>query len=209
MNSNRDLSISSPAAGRTAIAIAAVAAIALVCIALFYIIRGPFGTFNDVCVALVGLLAGALAWMLYPTHHFHARRLSRFALGAALTGAGFAAVGSGLVIFKFTSWVLAGLVTTFGYGLIGLWLVALSRSTMRWPRFPRRLAKLGIVAGGVMASGLGTLPGILARSDAMASTAGFVLASMYLAGLGWNVLFALWCLRLGVLLYRPHPVFAA
>jgi hypothetical protein len=99
-------------------------------------------------------------------------------------------------------------VTTFGYGLIGLWVVALSRSTLRWPGFPRRLTTLGVVAGGVMACGLLTLPGILARADAMASTAGFVLASMYLAGLGWNVLFALWCLRLGLLLHRPHPIFA-
>jgi hypothetical protein len=207
MNSNSDSSIS-PAAGGTAITIAVVAAIALVSIALFYLIRGPFGTFNDVCVPLVGLLAGALAWMLFPTHRFHSPTLSRFALGAALTGAGFAVGGSGLVVFKFTSWVLAGLVTTFGYGLIGLWVVALSRSTLRWPGFPRRLTTLGVVAGGVMACGLLTLPGILARADAMASTAGFVLASMYLAGLGWNVLFALWCLRLGLLLHRPHPIFA-
>lgn len=198
MTSDREsAAIFSPAIGRTAITIAVMAAIALVCIALFYSLGGPFGTLNDVCVALVGILSGVLAWMLYPNHHSYSPSVSRLALGAALAGACLAILGSGLVIFKFTSWLLAGLVTTFGYGLIGLWLLGSSVSTLRWPAFPRRLGQFGIVAGGVMAIGLLTLPGILARADTMASTPGFVLASMYVAGLGWNILFAIWCMRLG------------
>lgn len=193
MTSERESpAISAPAIGRIAIAIAVFAAIGLVCIALFYSVRGPFGTLNDVCVALVGALGGALAWMLYPAHRSHSPSMGRLSLAAALTGACLTVVGSGLVIFGFASWVLAGLVTTFGYGLIGLWLLSLSYSTLRWPELPRRLAGFGIVAGGVMTTGLLTLPAILDRADAVASTPTFAMASMYLAGLGWNVLFPIW-----------------
>ncbi len=186
--------ISSLAIARTAITIAVVAALGLVFIALFYSIGGPFGTLNDVCVALVGIFSGVLAWMLYPTHRFYSRRVSRFALATAMAGACLAAAGSGLVIFKFTSWFLAGLVTTFGYGLIGLWLLALSYSTRRWPTFPRRLAQLGIVAGAVTTIGMLTFPGIFARIDVMGSAPGVAVMSMFVGGIGWNILYPIWCI---------------
>jgi len=186
--------------GRMAITIAVAEFIGLVFIALFYSIGGPFGTLNDVCVALGGMLSAGLAWMLYPTHRSHAPRVSPFALGIALVGACLAALGSGLVIFKVTGWFLAGLVTTFGYALIGLWLLGLSYSALRWLAFPRRLAQFGIVAGGVTAIGVLAGPGILARSDAIGSAQWFVLGSMFLGGLGWNILYAIWCTWLGRLL---------
>lgn len=186
--------------GRIAIAIAVVAFFGLVFIALFYSIGEPFGTLNDVCVALGGILSGGLAWMLYPTHRSYAPRVSRFALAAALVGACLAAVGSGLVIFRVTGWLLAGLVTTFGYALIGLWLLGLSYSALRWLAFPRRLAQFGIVAGGVTAIGVLAGPGILAGTDAIGSAQWFVFASMFLGGLGWNILYAIWCVWLGRLL---------
>lgn len=189
-----------PTIGRLATTIAAVALIALVFIALFFSIGGPFGTLNDVCVALVGILSGGLVWMLYPTHRSYARRLSRFALGTGLVGACLAAVGSGLVIFNVTGWFLAGLVTTFGYALIGLWLLGLNYSALRYLVLPRRLALFGIVAGAVTAIGLFAGPGILARTDAINSAPGFVSASMYAGGLGWNILYAIWCMWLGRLL---------
>ncbi|MEO8194604.1 MAG: hypothetical protein ABI681_12205 [Gemmatimonadales bacterium] len=189
-----------PIIGRLAITIAVVALIGLVFIALFFSVGGPFGTLNDVCVALTAMLSGGLVRVLYPTHRSYAPRLSRVALGTGLVGACLAAVGSGLVIFNVTGWFLAGLVTTFGYALIGLWLLGFNYSALRRLAFPRRLALFGIAAGGITAIGVLAGPGILARTDAMDSAQWFVSASMYAGGLGWNILYAIWCMWLGRLL---------
>jgi hypothetical protein len=193
-------SFSSATIGRLASAIAVVAIVGLICIALFAAIGGPFGTLNDICVGLGGVLSGGLAWVLYPTNRASAPRLSQFALGTNVVGAAVSAVGSGLVIFNVTGWFLAGLVTTFGYSLIGLWLLATNLSAARTPTFPGRLARFGIVAGGVTASGVLAGPGILARTDAIGSALWFVSASIYVGGLGWSILYTIWCLWLGRLL---------
>ena len=192
--------LSSSAIGRTAISIAVVSIIGLVFIGLFFGTGGPFGTLNDVCVGVGGILSGRLAWLLSPTHRSYTPRGSGFALGTALVGACLTALGSGLVIFNVTGWFLAGLVTTFGYALIGVWLLGLNSSALRWLGFPRRLAQFGIVAGLVTAVGVLALPGILARAEASGSARWFVSGSMYLGGLGWNILYAIWCMWLARLL---------
>jgi hypothetical protein len=191
--------------GRLATAIAVVALLGLICIALFAAIGGPFGTLNDICVGLGGVLSGGLAWLMYPTTRASAPRLSQFALGASWVGAALCAGGSGLVIFNVTGWFLAGLVTTFGYSLIGLWLLATNRSAARTAALPGRLAHFGIVAGGVTAGGLLALPGILTRADAAGSAPWFASASLYVGGLGWSILYTVWCLWLGRLLLSQQP----
>src|SRR5512138_1379063 len=137
--------------GRVALAVAAVELIGLVFIAIFYGFidntSGPFGTLNDLCVALGGILSGVLAWMLYRAHHTYAPRAGGVARVLALAGAMIAPLGSLLVIADVTGWFLAGLVTTFGYALIGLWLLCINISALGWPDYPRRLAIFGIVAG--------------------------------------------------------------
>ena len=197
-------SFSSATIGRLATAIAIVAILGLICIALFAAFGGPFGALNDICVGLGGVLSGGLAWLLYPTNRASAPRLSRVALGTNWVGAALCAVGSGLVIGKVTGWFLAGLVTTFGYSLIGLWLVATNLSGARMPALPRRLARFGIVAGGIAALGVLAGPGILARSDAVGSAPWFVSASLYVGGLGWSLLYTMWCLWFGRLLLSPR-----
>ncbi len=192
---------SSATIGRIAIITAVVAIVGLIFIALFYGLidsgGGPFGTLNDLCVAIGGILSGVLVWMLYPMHRSYTPRASWFALASGLIGACLAPFGSSLVIFNITGWFLAGLVTTFGYALIGLWLLGLNNSALRWPAFPRGLAQFGIVAGGVMVIGILAAPGILARTDAMESAQWFVLAALFIGGLGWNILYTIWCIRLG------------
>jgi hypothetical protein len=169
-------------------------------IALFAGLGEPFGTLNDVCVGVGGLMSGGLAWTLYPFTRLAAPRLSRLALGSSWLGALLAAAGSALVICHVTGWFLAGLVTTFGYALIGLWLLGTNLAALNRPAFPRRLAYLGMVAGGVASSGVLAGPGILARTDAMISAPWYVSTSIYTAGLGWNILYTIWCLWLGRLL---------
>jgi hypothetical protein len=193
--------------GRVALAVAAVELTGLVFIAIFYAsmdtVDGPFGTLNDLCVALGGILSGVLAWMLYRTHHTYAARAGDAARALALAGAMIAPLGSLLVIADITGWFLAGLVTTFGYALIGLWLLLVNISALSWTAYPRRLAIFGLVAGACMAIGLLAGPGILARVDSTDSAAWYVLAGLYLGGLGWNILYSAWCIWFGRLSMSP------
>ena len=195
---------SASTAGQIAIALAVIVIVGLVSISLYYALlqRGdnPFGTLNDICVALGGFLSGALAWKLYPTHRSHAPRESRISLMLALVGSCLVPVGSALVVFNITGWLLAGLVTTLGYALIGLWLVELSSSALHWLAFPKQFAHYGIIAGWVMAFGLLAAPGILARIDTMQAAPWYVLLALFVGGLGWNILYTIWCVGLGRLL---------
>jgi hypothetical protein len=190
--------------GCIAIATGVVALIGLLFITLFYSLidsmDNPFGTLNDICVALGGILSGVLAWMLYPFHRAHASSASWLALLSGCIGAILAPIGSGLIIFNITDWFLAGLVTTFGYALLGLWLLILSSSALHWLAFPRALAQFGVVVGAVMTIGILAGPGILARIDSMDTAPWFVLTALYLGGLGWNILYTIWLIWLGRLL---------
>ena len=201
---------SSETIGRNALALAVVAVIGLASITLFYSLfagnGGPFGTLKDICVALGGILSGGLVWRLYPLHRQLAPHLSRFAFASGLLGACLAPIGSGMAIFDVTGWFLAGLVTTFGYALIGLWLLGFNYSARGWPALPRRLTLFGMVAGGVAAIGILAGPGIIARTDATDSAPWFVLAALYLGGLGWNILYTIWCFWLGRLLLSKRLV---
>jgi hypothetical protein len=81
----------------------------------------------------------------------------------AVVGTIVAVLGSVLVILGITGYFLAGLVSGTGFALIGLWLVAVNHATAAVTalRLPTRLARLGVVAGAVMAFGFINVPGIV------------------------------------------------
>lgn len=175
---------------------------ALGCMAAF---GGAFGPLNDVCNAIVAGLTAALAWRLEASHGRWAPRAGRPALGAATAGAIAAAVGSVLVIFRFTGWYLAGLVTAVGYALIGSWLLRFSQAALRSAAWPRGLAQLGRAAGALMTLGFLAAPGVVRRVDSPASGPWWVNLGL-LGALGWLVLlptWALWLARWQVAQLRP------
>jgi hypothetical protein len=185
--------------GWVAIATGVVGLVGLVFIVLFFTVGQPFGTLNDLCIALAAILGGVLAWMLYSAHHAQSPPLSQLSLVAALAGALVAVAGSALVIFRVTGWYLAGLYMTAGNALIGLWLVGLSYSAQRSRAWPHGLAVFGLVVGVIMAVGLVAVPGILKSIPAQGSAPWYVNAG-YVGGLGWVVLYPMWCIWLGRIL---------
>lgn len=152
------------AIGRLTIAVAAVALDSVVSLALFFLAGQPFGAINDLGNWAVGILSGLLACML-------GRSVARVlgnqaaAVGIAVLGAGVTVVGSTLVVSGATGFLLAGLLSSVGFGCIGLWLIALNWSIRSEERLSRWLPTVGIVAGVVMAIGLAALPGIVTRLD--------------------------------------------
>jgi hypothetical protein len=152
-----------------------------VCLIVFYTAGEPFGVINDIGNTLLGLLSLALAWLLRPTSGV---LVSLAGLGAALT-----VVGTVLVLTGITGFYLAGLWSSSGFGLIGVWLVGISRLATPPPR------RAGLVAGLVMMLGLVGVPGIFMGLDTMDTAPVWT----FVAGFSWAgtyLLFPAWSLRL-------------
>jgi hypothetical protein len=175
--------------GHVAVAAGAVTAASAASLTVYFVLDGPFGTINDYGNGLAGALTALLAWTLRP-------RVAT-ASGAAILGAALTITGSALVISEATGYFFAGLVSSVGFGLIGLWLIALNRALLRNDaQVPRRLTTFGLVAGAVMTLGLASAPGIvLALDDSNTAPAWIWIGS--LNWLGTYALFPIWSIRLG------------
>jgi len=155
-----------------------------------------FGKINDVFNSIIGILSAILAWMLYIKHHSKTPLISQIAFLLAVVGALFTIVGSILIIFDFTGFLLAGWYSGVGNALIGLWLMAFCYWLLRNNSLPRNLVIFGTITGIFMAIGLLGIPAIFARIDSMRSMPWY----LYLALFGWfgtYVLYPIWTLWLG------------
>jgi hypothetical protein len=122
--------------------------------------------------------------------------MSQIALALATVGAVFTIIGSILIIYDFTGFLLAGWYSGVGNALIGLWLVAFCYALLHSDTLPQNLVIFGIVTGAFMAVGLLGIPGILAGIDSMESMPWY----LYVAFFGWlgtYILFPIWTIWLG------------
>jgi len=178
--------------GRLAITTGIFGLLALVFLILFFTIGGPFGILNDISNGVTGILSGVLAWSLF--HKFHSGQTF---LIFSLIGALGVMVGSALIIYDITGWYLAGLCTSAGYALIGLWLCTLNYSVRQFNPWPQRLMTLGLISGIIMALGLLTIPAIINRIDEWELGPWYVNYIGQLGSLGYLLLYPLWCILVG------------
>jgi hypothetical protein len=147
----------------------------------------PFGVVNDVGNALLGLLSLALAWR-YPPRRFGL-------LGVSAVGAVLTVLGTILVLTGATGYFLAGLVSSVGFAVIGVWLIYVSR-TIDGDPWSARMRRTGHVAGAVMVLGFINLPSVAIGADDMDAASAWT----YLGGFSWAgtyLLFPVWSLSLG------------
>lgn len=162
-------------------------------LAAFFSFGQPFGSINDVGNGLLGLLSAGLAWRLWRDA---GQPASAGWPGIASIGAVLTVAGSWLVVSRTTGFLLAGFVSAVGFGLIGLWLIAASRSARCGPLMSGGLGRLGTAAGLVMATGLASAPVValgIDRADA-------VQPWMWAGSLSWLAVYALypiWALLMG------------
>jgi len=171
-----------------ALAVGAVALTSVTSLALFFIVGKPFGAINDWTLGLAGLLSGLLALMFYRPGHTAQHAVGALLSGAAVIGAGIVVAGAALVITQTTGFLLAGLVESLGFALIGFWLIALNRTMASTSGWPPRLHSFGIAAGITMAIGIVVLPGIALGLDDMDTAPGWI----WIGFIGWLGIFFLY-----------------
>lgn len=169
----------------------------LIFIILFFAIGQPFGTLNDICIALSAVLSAGLAWKTYSIYHAHSPLLSLAGLILACLGAVIVVAGTVLVVSGKAGWFLAGLYMAAGNALIGLWLLGLCYAALKGSPWPHWLVILGLVSGGIMTFGLATIPGILKGLDSMKSAPWFVSYIGQMGALGYLMLYPIWCVLAG------------
>lgn len=169
------------AVGWMAIATGVAAILAVIFLTLMAAVNPSFGKVNDVFNGIIGVSSAVLAWMLFAEHHAKSPLMSQIALALAVLGAIFTIVGSVLIIYGFTDFVLAGWYSGIGNALIGLWLAAFCYSLLRGDALPHNLVIFGIIVGAFMAVGLLGIPGIIAGIDSMESMPWY----LYIAFFGW------------------------
>jgi hypothetical protein len=189
------ISVSS-AAGWLALATGIAGISASILIILFYAVGGSFGTLNDIFNGVVGMLSVILAWMLFSKFRLNFTFIHRFTLILAVIGAIIVGIGSILILFDFTGWVLAGWYTTAGFALIGIWLLDFSNSTQQNNMLSRNLSTFGLIVGSIMAIGIFVIPGIMMGIDAIESTPWYVSLGL-LGFIGTYFLYPIWTLWLG------------
>ena len=186
---------SSTTIGWVAIATGVIAILAVIFLTLMYTVNPSFGRINDIFNSLIGISSVVLAWMLYTEHHAKSPLISQIALALAVVGAIFTIIGSVLIIFGFTDFVLAGWYTGVGYALIGLWLVVFCYSMQRGDALPHNLILFGLVVGVFMLVGLIGVPGIFTKIDSMESMPWYLYIAFF-GYLGTYILYPIWAIWL-------------
>ncbi len=187
---------SAPLIGWVAIVTGVSAILAVIFLILMATVNNSFGKVNDVFNAIIGISSVVLAWMLYAEHHAKSPLMSQIALALAVVGAIFTIVGSVLIIYGFTDFVLAGWYTGVGYALIGLWLAAFCYSMLSGGALPHNLIIFGIIVGAFMAVGLIGIPGIFTGIDSMESMPWYLYLAFF-GYLGTYILYPIWTILLG------------
>jgi len=182
--------------GWVAIVTGASAILAVIFLTLMATVNMSFGKVNDVFNGIIGISSTVLAWMLYTENHAKSPLLSQIALALAVVGAIFTIVGSVLIIYGFTDFVLAGWYTGVGNALIGLWLVTFCYSMQRGDALPHNLIMFGLVVGAFMVVGLIGIPGIFAGIDSMESMPWYLYIAFF-GYLGTYILYPIWTIWLG------------
>lgn len=170
--------------------------LAAIFLTLMYMGKQSFGRANDVFNSVIGISSLVLAWLLYAEHHAQSPLMSQIALGLAVLGAIFTIIGSILIIFGFTDFVLAGWYSGIGYALIGGWLAAFCYGLLNGDALPHNLILFGVVVGAFMAVGLLGIPGIITGIDSMESMPWYLCVA-FLGWFGTYILYPVWTIWLG------------
>jgi hypothetical protein len=176
-------------AGLALIIAAAAAIAAIVLFAIFSVAGEPFGLLNDAANGVFAFLAAGAGWAMRD-------RIGRGVAALATAGAVVAIVGSALTMTSTTGWILAGFVSSVGFGLIGPAVVAATAELAHESRVTGRVATLGRATGWLMTLGvLAVVPAAL-RYDSFDATPVWAWA-VYVSWFGTYFGYPAWAIASG------------
>ncbi|GEM90641.1 hypothetical protein [Oceanithermus desulfurans] len=171
---------------RTARAIVYAAGVSLVTLGLLYAGLPVAGPLNDLANATIGLFSLLLVRQL---HGFLGPTKPGLFVGLGSAGGLALILGALPVALGVLHWTTGGMVTGFGYGLLGAWLLGASHGSKG--TWMRGLGRLGTTAGALMSLGLIAGPDLGLRVVPAPATWG-----LYLATASGILLYFVWCWRL-------------
>jgi hypothetical protein len=143
---------------------AAAAAIAAIILFMIFSVAGePFGLLNDAANGVYAFFAAGAAWAMRD-------RAGRGVVTLAMAGAVVAILRSALTMTTTTGWILAGFVSTVGFGLIGPAVVASSAALASQRRAAARVVAFGRATGWLMTLGLLAVVPAALRYDSFEAT---------------------------------------
>ena len=185
--------------GRVAIAVAVSALLGILTLSLMYAGLAFFGPVNDLINAGFALLSAILAWQFNPLMQEHAPNSARYYLLVAWAGAAANIINSVLVAFGQMDWMTGAMYSGIGYGLFGMWLLALNRMVTPQLFGSPALSRLGVITAAGMLLGLLAGP-MLAMQVNLAQNP---LVTVIFVGTGAGyLLYPLWTWFLGRRLLR-------
>ena len=181
--------------------------IAAVCYELSFHVynRAPFLTTSAIVIVIAGILNPVLVWIIYRRWGARRQSLSQFILLTGIVGSIVTLMGSGFDFINVTlgsnPFILFPLsqtqtMITVGYGMMGVWLLALNIQAGYQNTWSRRLVWLGIAAGTIMAFGVLVIPKVFIPSVSLYHQLVPELGELT-GNVGWRFLYPAWVIGLG------------
>ena len=176
--------------GQLANGIALTALVSIATLVLLYAGIPFFGPLNDLTNAFGGLFSATFAWQFHLLLRERNPGLASFILVISWVGVAAIVINSVLVAFGQMDWKTGGVYTAVGYGLLGIWLLALHLLFDPHDLLVPSMLWLGIITGICMLAGL--MAGPLLASGAGFKNSLLTSISYVGAAAGW-LLYPLWC----------------
>ena len=156
-----------------------------------------FGNYSDIAGVFPPILTAILATTIHPTQRSHLLKLSPFLLTGVWVGAFLITYGGWLIVTGTGALVMQGSYHSFGYSLIGLWVLTLNLIAKKNSLLPAGLTRLGLFSGIIMLVGLVGFYGIIFGIDGNTPTP-FLIITAGISFIGHGILFPIWNFWLGI-----------
>lgn len=155
-----------------------------------------FGTYSDIAGIFPPIFSAILATRIHFSQQSPFSKPDFLYLAGVWTGTALLMYGAWLIVSGSGGLVKQGSYHSFGYGLIGLWLLRLNLIAGKKEKLTPLLVRLGQVSSAFMLVGLLGLYGIVLNLDGDAPTP-FLTTTGGMSFIGQGILYPIWCIWLG------------
>jgi len=155
-----------------------------------------FGTYSDIAGIFPPIISAILASTIYFSQRGSSPKPGFLYLAGVWIGTALILYGAWLIVTGSGGLVKQGAYHSFGYGLIGLWLLTFNSNAGKKEILPSPMVRLGLVSSAFMLVGLLGLYGIILNLDGSSPTP-FLMTTGGISFIGQGILYPIWCIWLG------------